>query len=803
MSKTHKTEVKAISKAIKATSVNAKKNEKPKVSKKPAPGASPSAGKKGSASKKETPLKTSLKSNGTSKTASQTTSVASATSADRKKNSQNKPVMIHKETIETEVGTKKAQTAATKQTSTAKKTGSTSEKNASSLKKDQKPRMAIVLDDPWLEPYEQDIIDRHERFKNALNEIETSAGSLEKFASAYQYYGINYDDKKKGWWYREWAPAAHQLFLTGDFNHWDRSSHPMRKNDRGVWEIFLPHKEYKDKLVHESRIKVHVVSDRGAMDRIPAYITRVIQDPRTYDFSGQIWEPARPFQWTDSKFNFDASKDLVIYECHIGMAQEKEGVGTYNEFTEEILPRVKKLGYNAVQLMAIQEHPYYGSFGYHVSNFFAPSSRFGTPDELKNLIDTAHSMGIAVIMDIVHSHAVKNLSEGLNEFDGSDHQYFHPGGRGYHDGWDSKLFDYGKWEVKEFLLSNCKYWMEEFHFDGFRFDGVTSMLYFHHGFTSFDHYDKYFKYDVDWDTVTYLQLANELTHALNKNFISIAEDVSGMPGLCRTTKDGGIGFDYRLGIGIPDYWIKILKEKTDEDWNIYEIWDVLTNRRWKENTIAYAESHDQALVGDKTLAFWLMDKEMYYHMMVDDQNYIVDRGIALHKMLRLITIALGGEAYLNFMGNEFGHPEWIDFPRQGNNWSYQYARRQWTLVDSPKLKYQYLSAFEKAMIETIRNNDILRSGYANQVNMDMLNKVIIFERGELIFVFSFNPSQSIFDYKFHVPAKGRYKIVLNSDKSEFGGFDRIDDTITYSTDDDQQLSIYMTNRTALVFKKVK
>jgi len=410
-------------------------------------------------------------------------------------------------------------------------------------------------------------------------------------------------------------------------------------------------------------------------------------------------------------------------------------------------------------------------------------------------------MGISVIMDIVHSHAVKNFAEGLNEFDGSDHQYFHPGGRGYHEGWDSKLFDYGKWEVKKFLLSNVRYWLEEFHFDGYRFDGVTSMLYFHHGHTSFDHYDKYFREGVDWDAVTYLQLANAVAHEFKRNSISIAEDVSGMPGLCRSPEEGGCGFDFRLGMGIPDYWIKILKHKSDEDWDIYELWHTLSNRRYKEKTVAYAESHDQALVGDKSIAFWLMDKEMYYHMQIHDENLIIDRGIALHKMIRLITISLGGEAYLNFIGNEFGHPEWVDFPREGNNWSYYYARRQWSLVDNPDLKYKYLANWDKAMISVIKGNQVLSSSGARQIHMDGGNKVIAFERNNLIFIFNFSTHNSVFGYKFWAPEEGTYQIILNSDKKEFGGFDRVDDSIDYATDEDQQLSVYLTSRTALVMKK--
>ena len=666
----------------------------------------------------------------------------------------------------------------------------------------QLEKLPIIQEDPWLDPYVQDVNERFERYTKARKEIENAEGSLLNFATGHNYYGINFNFEKNGWTYREWAPSASSLHLMGDFNNWDRTSHKLEKNIKGDWEIFLPYEEYKNTFVHGSKVKVNIHSANGSTDRIPAYIRKVIQDVATYDFAGQLWFPEKSFEWTDHSFNpAENFQQPIIYECHVGMAQEHAGVGTYRQFADEILPRIKEGGYNSIQLMAVMEHPYYGSFGYHVSNFFAPSSRFGDPEDLKYLVDKAHSMGITAIMDIVHSHAVKNLAEGLNEFDGSDNQYFHAGGKGYHEGWDSKLFDYGKWEVKKFLLSNCRYWLEEFHFDGYRFDGVTSMLYFHHGFTSFDHYDKYFKDGVDWDAITYLQLANAVIHEFKNNSISIAEDVSGMPGLTRRSEEGGFGFDFRLAMGIPDYWIKTLKEKSDEEWNIYEMWDVLNNRRYKEKTIAYAESHDQALVGDKTIAFWLMDKEMYFHMHVHDQNLVIDRGIALHKLLRLFTISLGGEGYLNFIGNEFGHPEWVDFPREGNEWSHHYARRQWSLVDNKELKYQYMANWDKAMVNIIKKYKILSSSFANQVHMDGHNKVIAFERNSLLFVFNFSTQNSIFGYKFRAPEKGTYHIILNSDKSEFGGFDRIDDSIDYPTDEDQKLNVYLTNRTALVLKK--
>ncbi|EOZ98663.1 1,4-alpha-glucan (glycogen) branching enzyme, GH-13-type [Indibacter alkaliphilus LW1] len=667
---------------------------------------------------------------------------------------------------------------------------------------EKKNILPLVKEEKWLGDFAKEVYERYQRYLDTIKSIEYDFGSILEFARAHEYYGINFDSFRNGWVYREWAPSAYNLFLMGDFNGWDRYSHPLRKNHRGDWEIFLPFDQFKDQFTHGSKVKVHVEGKNGALDRIPAYIRRVVQDEKSHDFAGQLWFPEDTFIWTDSAF--DPSENLeqpLIYECHIGMAQEKEGVGTYREFAEITLPRIKKAGYNTIQMMAIMEHPYYGSFGYHVSNFFAPTSRFGTPEDLKFLINEAHNMGISVIMDIVHSHAVKNVNEGLNEFDGSDHLYFHPGGRGYHEGWDSKLFDYGNQNVKQFLLSNVRYWMEDFHFDGFRWDGVTSILYLHHGHVSFDSAEKYFNDGVDWDAVIYLQLANKLIHDFSSQAISIAEEVSGMPGLCRPLKDGGIGFDFRLGMGIPDFWIKTLKHKPDEHWDMFEMWHELTNRPKREKTIAYAESHDQALVGDKSIAFWLMDKEMYSSMTKLQNSLVVDRGVALHKMIRLITIALGGEGYLNFIGNEFGHPEWVDFPREGNEWSYQYARRQWSLVDSEHLRYYDLNMWDQAMIQLVKEYKICASPHANQLFLDAEKKILVFERAGLIFIFSFNVSDSYFGYEVKVPELGEYIIILNSDHKDFGGFGRVEDDLTYPCNEEQQLKIYLPNRSAMVLKK--
>ena len=664
-------------------------------------------------------------------------------------------------------------------------------------------KLKLIQDDPWLKPYESEIRARRTRVEERLHSIEKEFGSLYDFSGSHLYLGIHFVPDRQGWIYREWAPQADALHLKGDFNGWDSHSHPLVRNDKGIWELFLPYEEYRDTFKHKSLVKVVVSKDGLSRDRLPAYIRRTVQDSETKDFSAQIWMPESQYEW---KYSYSGLKETpLIYECHVGMSQEKEEVASYIEFADNVLPRIAELGYNCIQLMAIQEHPYYGSFGYHVSNFYSPSSRFGTPEELKYLIDKAHSLGLACLLDIVHSHAVKNIAEGLNDFDGSGSQYFYEGSRGYHDAWDSKLFDYSKTEVTQFLLSNVRYWLEEFHFDGFRFDGITSMLYHHHGlYIDFDHYDKYFVDQIDWDAIIYVQLANTLIKTINAKAVSIAEDMSGMPGGCQPIQDGGLGFDFRLAMGIPDYWIKLLKHKKDEDWNVQDMWQTLSNRRYNESTISYVESHDQAMVGDKTVAFWLMDKEMYTSMSKSVDSLKVDRGLAIHKMLRLFTSVVGGEGYLNFMGNEFGHPEWIDFPRQGNDWSHKYARRQWSLVDQKDLKYHYLNDFDRAMIELVKDFSVLSSPPAQLLNMDVENQVVICERKGLIFIFNFSPTESIADYSFFVPRSGNYQVVLCSDDARFGGFDRINTDMLYPTTQDENgtvlLRFYVTNRTCVVLQ---
>lgn len=662
---------------------------------------------------------------------------------------------------------------------------------------EKKSTLKIVKNDPWLVPYKEAILGRYLYALQREAEL-TNGGKLADSAASHHYFGLH--KTPTGWVFREWAPNATAVYLIGDFCKWTKSeAFRLNRLDNGVWELQLQ----PEVIQHRQLYKMYVEWPGGAGERIPAYAKFVLQDKETHLFSAQVWEPDKSYEFRNKRFKPD-NGPLLIYECHIGMAQEKEGVGSYNEFREKTLPRIAKAGYNTLQIMAIQEHPYYGSFGYHVSNFFAPSSRFGTPDELKQLVDEAHSMGVAVIMDLVHSHAVKNTAEGLAAIDGDTSTYF----KGEHPAWDSLCFDYGKKEVLQFLLSNCAYWLETFQFDGFRFDGVTSMLYHSHGLgDTFNHYGDYYNGNQNGDAICFLTLANKLIHEIKPKAITIAEEVSGMPGLATPVKDGGIGFDYRMAMGIPDYWIKLIKEAKDEQWKPGGIWWELTNRRADEKTINYAESHDQALVGDKTIIFRLIDSEMYWHMSKGDTNFIVERGIALHKIIRLVTATTLNGGYLNFMGNEFGHPEWIDFPREGNGWSHKYAKRQWSLADNPNLKYEQLNAFDHALINLLKSHkDSFTSGPVQRCINDG-DQVLAYQRDNLLFVVNFHPYKSYTGYGMLVD-KGSYKVVLNSDSTQFGGYGLINEGIEHFTQngldkntDLEWLRLYLPARTAQVLQK--
>ena len=664
-------------------------------------------------------------------------------------------------------------------------------------------RISRLCDDPYLAPYATSIEARSKRARDKIDSLTGGRESLVDFASAHEYYGLHRTGN--GWTFREWAPNATEMWLVGDFSDWKKLPRFKLKRlpGRDVWEGRFSFSSIK----HGQFYRLEIEGDGGSGERIPAYARRVVQDKDTNLFSAQVWSPRKQYKWKHKIPSLP--KTQIIYETHIGMAQEDPKVSSYDEFRKHTLHRIKKAGYNTIQIMAIMEHPYYGSFGYHVSSFFAASSRFGTPEDLKSLIDEAHGMGIRVIMDIVHSHSVKNERDSLSRFDGSEYQYFHAGSRGYHSAWDSRCFDYGKTDVLHFLLSNCRFWLDEYHFDGFRFDGVTSMLYHNHGLgVNFSNYQMYFDGNVDEDAWVYLALANKLIHEVRPDAITIAEDVSGMPGCASPLSDCGMGVDYRMAMGIPDYWFKLADEIRDEDWPMGYLYYTLTDHRKEEKVVSYVESHDQALVGGKTFIFTLADDSMYDAMDCGHNDLRVERAIALHKMARLVTLATSSGAYLNFMGNEFGHPEWIDFPREGNGWSYAHARRLWRLRDNVFLRYKRLGDFDEKMIHLLKKSKVLDNYSPIRLVDNDGDKVLAFMRGRLVFIFNFNHTKSFTDYGIFVPP-GKYRRIFDTDEKEFDGQGRIKKRQTFFSypviEGDQQkdfINVYLPSRCALVLERV-
>lgn len=658
----------------------------------------------------------------------------------------------------------------------------------------------MIAVDPLLAPYEAVIRRRAEKASALEARLTESTAGLPEFSSGHEYFGLHL--RNGNWILRERAPNATSIHLKGPFSNWEVTpEYAFARTDGGVWELQLP----RDAVAHGDSYRLEVAWPGGKGDRLPAWVRRVVRDPRSGSFNAEVWQPPEPYPWRHPS-PARPEGPLLVYETHVGMAQEEPKVGTYAEFEREVLPRIVDAGYGAIQVMALAEHPYYASFGYQVSSFFACSSRFGTPDELKSLVDRAHELGLLVLVDLVHSHAARNEVEGISRQDGTESLYFHEGARGEHPAWKSRCFDYGKPEVLHFLLSNCRFWLDEYRVDGFRFDGVTSMLYLDHGLRRvFVGYDDYFGSDVDEDALAYLVLANRLVHEVNPAAITIGEDVSGFPGLARPVDEGGVGFDYRFAMGIADHWIELTKDSRDENWSMGELWYELTNRRRGEPTISYAESHDQAMVGDQALIFRLIGPRVYDKMSSSSEDLVVERGIALHKLLRLVTLGTAGHGYLNFMGNEFGHPEWIDFPREGNRWSYAHARRQWSLSDDETLRYRDLAAFDRDLVTFARAEGVPDGEDAFLLHVDEEAKVLAWLRAGLVFAACFHPNRSFPDYRVPAPP-GTFRIVLDTDRAKYGGFDRRDPNQHHHTLPDRIerhfLSLYLPSRTGLVLQPI-
>lgn len=603
------------------------------------------------------------------------------------------------------------------------------------------------------------------QLRDTLRRIVAAEGSLHDFCFANGLCRFGLQRAAGGWRYREWAPAASACSLVGDFNGWDVTRHPCRAGSDGVYSCFVPD---ADGLRTGDKYKVALMVRSAAgivrrIDCVPAWAARTMQDP----FTGTVYALASDDQllaypWRHPRPTADhhaggggelGATPLRIYEVHVGISASQPIVAGWSHFREHVLPRVAALGYTALLIIAAQEHGYYASFGYQVTSFFAPPSRFGTPAELQALIDAAHGLGLRVLLELVHSHASSNAAEGLSGFDGSLLEgggYFLAGSDGWHAEWGTRMFDFGKLEVLRFLLAQLCWYAECYRCDGFRFDAVSAALYRHRslgGAGTFERgYAEYYDGSLDVAALTYFKVANYLVHELvSPPLLTIAEEYSGLPGLCAPVMHGGVGFDYRQAMGLPPLWQRLCATlcsdeggdaggsvgsdaaggdasggvggdaASDVDGDVCDgrsatrgapgridmgaLVASMCSRRSEERRVAYVECHDQSIVGGQSLAFRCMGAEMYGGMsrLVGPPSVAVARGMALHKLTRLLACALGGEAYLNFIGNEWGHPEWVDLPREGNGHSCDRARRRWDLADDPLLRYGELQAFDAAM----------------------------------------------------------------------------------------------------------
>lgn len=662
------------------------------------------------------------------------------------------------------------------------------------------------LQDAELSPYVDILLRRRDRFTAETARLRAEHGSLRDYADLHLTLGMHKIMDENGlpcWRLREWMPAATSLWLTTDrlkFQRWARYAF-RRVSADGLWELVVPAEE----LPHGAYMELRVLPDaEGSPDgrpqrRVPAFARWVEQDAEVLEqWCARVWDPPEPYVFRHD----DRPRSLEfprIYEAHVGIAQPYLGrtersVGSYAAFARHILPRIRDGGYTAVQLMAVAEHPLYKSFGYQVSSYFAPSSRFGLPDDFKALVDEAHRLGLAVILDITHSHAAPNTEQGLARYDTGPYLFADKDNQ-----WGTVSFDYGKEMTRRFLLSNCRYWMEEYHVDGFRFDAVGNMIYLDHGFgDDFSHVGRCFytaagSNRVDQDGVLYLELANTLVHELRPQSLTIAEEFSGMPGMTSPPSEGGLGFDHRFAMGIPDFWGKFIKEGR----SVGMLWYEMTNRRRYERTISYVACHDQCINGKDAMIWRLIGDEMYTQMSCLRDSWNTSRGLALYKLMRLVTLATAAHGYLSFMGDEFGHPEWID--------GEAYAHRQWHLAERDDLRYADLAAFDRDCLREIVGRHLEQ--FRTQVrlrHLDEDSRTLAFERDRLLFVFNFHELHSQPALELWV-TPGKYVEMLSSDEPRYSGHGNMvlaDPPVEHFSDPhsgstEQRIGVYLPPLTAL------
>ncbi len=546
-----------------------------------------------------------------------------------------------------------------------------------------------------------------------------------------------------------WAPNATVVSVMGDFNGWDRTRHPMRKRDGGIWEIFLPW------LGVGSVYKYSIVSTSGEiLEKSDPYGFYAEQTPKTasivWPLSGHHWHDQG---WMDHRSSRNwIHEPMSVYEVHLGSWLKSEGDYwlTYRELADRLVGYVKKLGYTHIELMPIMEHPFSGSWGYQVSGYFAPTSRFGTPDDFRFFIDACHQAGIGVLLDWVPGHFPKD-EHALGHFDGTA-LYEHADPRkGEHKDWGTLIFNYGRNEVKTFLLSNALYWLKEFHIDGLRVDAVASMLYLDYSREQGDWVPNQHGGRENLEAIDFLKRFNELVHQV-PGAITVAEESTSWPGVSRPTYLNGLGFTMKWNMG----WMHDMFEyfSTDSLYRKYHQKNITFSLLYAftENFLLPI-SHDEVVYGKGSLIGKMPGDEW--------QKFANARAF--------LTYMYGhpGKKLL-FMGSEFGQTSEWNHDKDLDWWLLQYPlhHRMQTMVSELNALYRR----EPSLYEV----DDDHRGFEWIDFRDVEKSVIVFTRYArnredfLVFCCNFTPMERV-AYQVGLPKAGRYREVFNTDAEMFGG----------------------------------
>ncbi len=561
-------------------------------------------------------------------------------------------------------------------------------------------------------------------------------------------------DGVKGVYFAVWAPNAHQVAVVGNFNHWIGNEHPLnpRLDQSGIWEGFIPHLEkgtlYKYQITTSDGRRLSKGDPFALFWEIPPNTASIVWDISDYQWNDKAWLKAR-------QKKAGKAQPYSVYEVHLGSWRKKTD-GTmhslsYRELAVELVDYVKEMGFTHIEFLPVAEHPYFPSWGYQITGYFAPSSRFGTPEDFMYLMDAFHQAGIGVILDWVPSHFPTD-AHGLATFDGT-HLYEHEDPKkGFHPDWKSAIFNYGRYEVVSFLISNALFWLDRYHVDGLRVDAVASMLYLDYSRDEGQWIPNRYGGNENLEAVEFLKEFNETVYREFPDTITIAEESTSWPGVSRPTYTGGLGFGQKWMMGWMHDTLKYFKEDP-------------IHRKYHHNAITFS------LVYAYSENFML---PLSHDEVVHGKGPIIDRmpgdewqRFANLRLLYGYMFTHPGTKLL-FMGNEIG---------QTTEWSIERGL-DWRLCKNPI--HQGLQDWIKTLNHwytqksTLYSKQFAPEGFEWVELHDGNNSVLVYLRkGEgkdkpLLVVCNFTPIPRE-QYRVGVPKKGSWKVVLNSDAKEFGG----------------------------------